>query len=175
MPTGLRVDYAAEVIVEPAGGDGRRGSGYLIAPRKVLTARHVVRDATAVQVRFNADRPGQTECTAAVIWQHAENDIAVLAVPEAPPANPAEIGKVGERDAVIHAGAVGFPAFKMRIAPDGSRYRDAEHVHATCAVLSNRREGTLDLSVPPPAPLANGSPWAAMSGAAVSAEDASSE
>ncbi|MFF4838077.1 trypsin-like peptidase domain-containing protein [Streptomyces sp. NPDC001315] len=167
VPPGLRVEYAAEVIVELADGEGRRGSGYLIAPRKVLTARHVVRNATAVRVRFNADRPGRTESTATVIWQHAENDIAVLAVPEAPPAIPTEFGKVGERDAVIHAGAVGFPAFKMRTAPDGSRYRDAEHVHATCAVLSNRREGTLDLSVPPPAPQADGSPWAAMSGAAV--------
>lgn len=57
---------------------------------------------------------------------------------------------------------MGFPAFKMREGEDGRPYRDAEHVHGTCAVLSNRREGTLDLSVPPP----DGS-WDGMSGAAV--------
>ncbi|HEY9373322.1 trypsin-like peptidase domain-containing protein [Streptomyces sp.] len=167
VPTGLRVAYAAEVIVDLAGGGRRRGSGYLIAPRKVLTAGHVVRDAAEVRVRFDADRPGETAAAASVIWSHPGIDVAVLAVPDAPPAEPAEFGGVGERDAVIHTGAVGFPSFKMRTAPDGSRYRDVEHAHATCAVLSNRREGTLDLRVLPPDPVEEGSPWAGMSGAAV--------
>ncbi|MEV7346795.1 trypsin-like peptidase domain-containing protein [Streptomyces sp. NPDC093544] len=166
-PDGLRVEFAAEVIVELPGGGRRRGSGYLIARQKVLTARHLVADAVAVRVRFNADRPGEMGSTSAVVWAHAGIDIAVLAVPGAPPAVPAEFGRAGERDAVIHGSAVGFPAFKMRTAPDGSRYRDAEHVHATCAVLSNRREGTLDLSVLPPASVTEGSPWSGMSGAAV--------
>jgi hypothetical protein len=58
---------------------------------------------------------------------------------------------------------------KLRTVADGSRYRDSEHVHGTCAVLSNRREGTFDVRVPVPADSsdADRSPWEGMAGAAV--------
>ncbi|MFI0774363.1 trypsin-like peptidase domain-containing protein [Streptomyces sp. NPDC021212] len=160
---GLTAERVAEIIVEAASGDRRRGSGYLVAPGRVLTAAHVVASAVSVRVRFEADRPGERVLEAEVSFEHRPTDVAVLAVPSAPEEVPAaRFGRVGEQDAVLRCSAVGFPAFKMREGEDGRPYRDAEHVHGTCAVLSNRREGTLDLSVPPP-----GGSWDGMSGAAV--------
>lgn len=164
---GLTGHRVAEIIVEAATGDRRRGSGYLVASGRVLTAAHVVASATAVRVRFEADRPGERVLEAEVSFEHPPTDVAVLTVPSSPEDLPvARFGRVGERDAVLRCSAMGFPAFKMRRDEDGRPYRDAEHVHGTCAVLSNRREGTLDLSVPPP----DGS-WDGMSGAVVFSGD----
>ncbi|MFF3870776.1 trypsin-like peptidase domain-containing protein [Streptomyces sp. NPDC001978] len=165
---GLRPERAAEIIVSLPGG-GRRGSGYLVAPGKVLTAAHVVGNATGIRVRFEADRPGERMVDAAVEWAHIGLDVAVLTVPgdDVPPVS---YGRVEEADAVQRCTALGFPRFKLRTDADGSRFRDAEHAQATCAVLSNRREGTLDLAVAsPPAedPDPERDPWEGMSGAAV--------
>ncbi|MFI7013536.1 trypsin-like peptidase domain-containing protein [Streptomyces sp. NPDC050164] len=168
---GLRPERVAEIIVGLPGA-GRRGSGYLVAPGRVLTAAHVVEGASGIRVRFQADRPGERIVEAAVEWAHAAIDVAVLAVPESHIGNvpPVSYGRVGEQDAVIRCTAMGFPRFKLRTDTTGARFRDAEHVHATCAVLSNRREGTLDLGVtPPPAedPDPERDAWEGMSGAAV--------
>ncbi|MFD7503586.1 trypsin-like peptidase domain-containing protein [Streptomyces sp. NPDC059850] len=162
---GLTAERVAEIIVETATDERRRGSGYLVAPGRVLTAAHIVASAVSVRVRFEADRPGERVLEAEVRFEHPLTDVAVLAVPldEVPVTR---FGRVGERDAVLRCSAMGFPAFKMRGGEDGRPYRDAEHVHGTCAVLSNRREGTLDLSVPPP-----DGPWDGMSGAAVFSGD----
>ncbi|MFH8369502.1 trypsin-like peptidase domain-containing protein [Streptomyces sp. NPDC018031] len=162
--TGPDIGRVAEVIVTTASGTSRRGSGYLVSAGRVLTAAHAVEDGTAVRVRFDADRPGERLLAAEVVFAHPTIDVAVLSVTAdaAPPGGPARFGRVGERDAVLRCSAVGFPAFKLREDADGSRYRDSEHVHGTCSVLANRREGTLDLRVPAPA----GS-WDGMSGAAV--------
>ncbi|MGW0550842.1 trypsin-like peptidase domain-containing protein [Streptomyces altiplanensis] len=167
----LRVERVAEVVVTPAGGGrGRRGSGYLVAPGRVLTAAHVVEGASGIRVRFEADRPGEQVVTANVEWKHQGIDVAVLAVPDAGTDGAAAYGRLGEHDAVVRCTAVGFPRFKLRTEDDGSSFRDAEHIHASCAALSNRREGTLDLSVDsPPAkdPVAARGSWEGMSGAAV--------
>jgi tetratricopeptide (TPR) repeat protein len=169
---GLQMDRVVEVIVGLPDG-GRRGSGYLVAAGRVLTAAHVVADAIDVRVRFDADRPGEQAVEAAVDWRQSEIDVAVLRIPESggpdSEVEPADFGGVGEHDVVLRCSVLGFPRFKLRTDRDGTRYRDSEHVHATCAVLSNRREGTLDLRVPPPA---DGdepdiSPWEGMSGAVV--------
>ncbi|MBC2876483.1 MULTISPECIES: trypsin-like peptidase domain-containing protein [Streptomyces] len=167
----LSVERVAEVVVALPGGGGRRGSGYLVAPGRVLTAAHVVDDALAIRVRFDADRPGERTGTADVVWMHPGIDVAVLGVAdEGTGVAPAAFGRLGEQDAVVRCTAVGFPRFKLRTDEDGSRYRDAEHVHTSCAALSNRREGTLDLRVDaPPAddPDAGRDAWEGMSGAAV--------
>ncbi|MFI0977511.1 trypsin-like peptidase domain-containing protein [Streptomyces sp. NPDC021093] len=168
----LRAERVAEVVVASAdGGRGRRGSGYLVAPGRVLTAAHVVDGASDIRVRFEADRPGERTFTAAVEWQHRGIDVAVLAVPDdGSDVTTVSYGRLGEHDAVVRCTAVGFPRFKLRTDSDGSRFRDAEHIHASCAALSNRREGTLDLGVdPPPAedPAAGRDSWEGMSGAAV--------
>ncbi len=169
---GLRADRVVEIMAVLPGGGGRRGSGYLVAAGRVLTAAHVVVDARAVRVRFDADRPGERTVEAAVEWRHTGTDTAVLTVPGADGVEPvaaARFGRVAESDAVLSCTAVGFPRFKLRTDADGAWYRDVEHVRAACAVLSNRREGTLDLEVTPPAADAgaDASPWEGMSGAAV--------
>ncbi|MCC5036443.1 trypsin-like peptidase domain-containing protein [Streptomyces sp. WAC 00631] len=179
----------AEIIATRAGGGIRRGSGLLVRPGRVLTAAHVVADAARVRVRFDADRPGERTLDAEVTWRHDGVDAAVVSVDpgaaggEQPPWLP-PFGRIGERDAVLRCSAVGFPLFKLRRDADGSSYRDTAHAVATCAVLSNRREGTLDLSTDPPAepgpavssagpaPPAGSagpvvSPWSGMSGAVV--------
>ncbi|MFD7608372.1 trypsin-like peptidase domain-containing protein [Streptomyces mirabilis] len=170
---GLRADRAAEIIVTLPDGQRRRGSGYLVSAGSVLTAAHVIAEATGILVRFDADRPGEWMAGAAVEWAHPGIDVAVLAV-SGPSSvagilTPSAFGRVGERDVELRCSAIGFPRFKLRDDEDGTRYRDSEHVHATCTVLSNRREGTLDLTVTPPAmPLGlQASPWEGMSGAAV--------
>ncbi|GGN42915.1 hypothetical protein GCM10012285_23770 [Streptomyces kronopolitis] len=105
-------------------------------------------------------------------WQHSGIDIAVLRIPDDADTgiDPVSFGRVGEQDAVLCCTALGFPRFKLRADENGSCFRDAEHIHATCAILSNRREGTLDLGVtPPPAAVADSDTdaWEGMSGAAV--------
>ncbi|MEU0299285.1 trypsin-like peptidase domain-containing protein [Streptomyces sp. NPDC006175] len=168
-------DRVAEVIVDlPLPAGRRRGSGYLVASDRVLTAAHVVADAAAIRVRFDADHPGERTAEAEVAWSHTGIDVAVLILPADRPVavGAAEFGRVGRHGNTekLHCTAVGFPWFKLRgIGKDAQPYRDCEQVHATCAPLSNRREGTLDLVVPPPAPHPDlgVSPWEGMSGAVV--------
>ncbi|MFJ7999838.1 trypsin-like peptidase domain-containing protein [Streptomyces sp. NPDC096310] len=165
----LRADRAAEIMVALPDG-GRRGSGYLVAAGRLLTAAHVVAGATGVRVRFDADRPGERTIPAEVVWSDTGIDVAVLALPAdglAP--EPVRLARISESDAVLRCSTIGFPGFKLRTDKDGSRYRDSEHVHATCAVLSNRREGTLDLATTPPHASVDAarSPWEGMSGAPV--------
>lgn len=59
---GLVPERVGEVMVTaPGDGAGRRGSGYLVSPGTVPTAAHAVEGAAGsrIQVRFQADRPGE--------------------------------------------------------------------------------------------------------------------
>ncbi|WP_158812234.1 trypsin-like peptidase domain-containing protein [Streptomyces fulvoviolaceus] len=170
---GLRPERVAEVIVGPVdGGRARRGSGYLVASGTVLTAAHVVARADGIRVRFQAGRPGEREVDATVAWTDDGIDVAVLTLSghsddDVPSA---VFGTVGEQDAVLTCTAMGFPRFKLRRNAEGRPFRDAEHMDARCAVLANRREGTLDLRITaPPAedPDPERDAWEGMSGAAV--------
>ncbi|MFI9623116.1 trypsin-like peptidase domain-containing protein [[Kitasatospora] papulosa] len=187
--TGIEMGRVAEVIVETEDLVGRRGSGYLIRDALVLTAAHVVEESTSLMVRFDADRPGEHAFEAKTVWYDTGIDVAVLRITrlsaaptgdgtqrasEAGPLRdeartPIRFACVPERDAVLDCSAVGFPLFKLRTHADGTRYRDACHVAGQCAVLSNRREGTLDVRVASPDrdPDPAHSPWEGMSGAAV--------
>ncbi|MGY5129006.1 S1 family peptidase [Streptomyces nigrescens] len=171
---GLDPSRVAEVIVSCGDEAGRRGSGYLVAMGRVLKAAHVVNDARSIQVRFDADQPTEQTHLAEVAWADTQVDIAVLSVlGEQRRVSWSDFGRVIERDAVLRCSAMGFPVFKMRRDRDGTRYRDACHAVGTCAVLSNRREGTLDLRVAPPHTDSHSghSPWEGMSGAAVFSGD----
>ena len=178
---GIDPERVAELLITTAqAGPGRRGSGYRVSQSAVLTSAHVVRDAARVRVRFNADRPGQWLTDGRVDWSDPEIDAAVITitgrVQDERQIPPVEFGRVAERDAVLACSAMGFPRFKLREDPatpldDGSptQYRDSVHAVGTIAVLSNRREGTLEVSVAPPErdPDPGRSPWEGMSGAAV--------
>jgi hypothetical protein len=177
---GIDPERVAELIVRTKGqGPDRRGSGYRITAEAVLTAAHVVAGATGVQVRFDADRSGEWAADGQVEWSDPEVDVAVVAITPRPKdegrVEPVGFGRVAERDAVLECSAMGFPLFKLRHDPvraEGgrpSKYRDSVHAVGTIAVLSNRREGTLEVSVPAPErdPDPQRSPWGGMSGAAV--------
>ncbi|MGW0468150.1 tetratricopeptide repeat protein [Streptomyces sp. NPDC003027] len=169
---GVDPNRIAEIIVLTAGGR-RRGSGYRVTGTAVLTAAHVVADATEVRVRFNADRPGQWTTPAAVAWSDIGTDAAVLSI--APPAGspavtPARFGRVtDDRHAVVDVHAAGFPLWKQRRRPDGGQFRELHQADGTVAALSNLRTGTLEITVAPAGadPRPEASPWAGMSGAAV--------
>jgi hypothetical protein len=158
----------AEVIVT-VGGQRRRGSGYRVTTGAVLTAAHVVAGADSVSVRFEPDLPGEWT-VAATDWRlDVESDLAVLIIVprDSEELEPARFGRVGDRAAVLTVQAVGFPLWKMR-DEDGTTYRDSAHVSGSLAVLSNWREGTLEVVVAAPGDVgADRSPWEGMSGAAL--------
>ncbi|MEU9194323.1 trypsin-like peptidase domain-containing protein [Streptomyces hundungensis] len=169
---GLDPHRIAEIIVETGSGR-RRGSGYLVCARAVLTAAHVVADATAVVVRCDADRDGEWSAPATVTWADRHSDLAVLSVvppPGAPAAvEPARFGRVADdRHGVIDVYAAGFPLWKRRTRREGT-FRELHQADGTVATLSNLRTGTLEMTVAPAGadPDPGASPWAGMSGAAV--------
>jgi Trypsin-like peptidase domain len=178
---GIDPTRVAELLVMPVRpGPGRRGSGYRVSASAVLTAAHVVHDAATVRVRFDADRPTEWLTDGTVAWSDEAVDVAVVTIAPRPEEKrgiaSVEFGQVTERDAVLRCSAMGFPRFKLRNDPaqptdDGnpSQYRDSVHAVGSIAVLSNRRQGTLEVSVSPPGPDPDPrrSPWEGMSGAAV--------
>jgi len=168
---GLEISRVAEVITgTDPGKPRRRGSGYLVTPDSVLTAAHVVDGAAAVTVRFDADQDSEWSTAVTGVLEIPEIDVALLTI-NSPFGGlaPALFGRIGQRDAVIECSAVGFPLWKLRTDADGRVYRDSCHVHGSAAVFASRREGTLEIAVPPPEhdPDPEKSPWEAMSGAAV--------
>ncbi|MDF6020138.1 trypsin-like peptidase domain-containing protein [Streptomyces sp. JH34] len=170
---GLDPHRIAEVIVTTAAGARRRGSGYRVGDTAVLTALHVVAGASAVRVRFDADRPGQWSAAAVTVWSDDGTDVAVLAFepPEGTAAvGPAPFGRIGDdRHAVVTVHAAGFPLWKRRRGTDGRQFRELHQADGTVAALSNLRTGTLEITVQAAAadPDPEVSPWSGMSGAAV--------
>lgn len=180
MADGLDPKRVAQVLTRPSGdGPGRRGSGYRVGYRWVLTAAHVVHDVDPgrTRVRFEADRADEwiTPVRVALVLDKA--DVALLEitdpVPEgvhAAPVEPPAYGAVPDSDVVLPFTTVGYPRFKLRLDPAANvYYRDSCHAGGMISVLSNRSEGTLELAVPPPDsdPDPLRSPWEGMSGAAV--------
>ncbi|MEW2625412.1 trypsin-like peptidase domain-containing protein [Streptomyces sp. NPDC048106] len=169
---GLDAARVAEVLV--AGTPARRGSGYRVGDGCVLTAAHVVAEATSVRVRFDADRPGEWSAPARVVLSSVAADVALLELERVPAdrtgVEPPRYAVVPDADVVLSFSAMGFPRFKLREDEDApGRYRDSCHVTGTVSVLSNLREGTLELALaaPPADPEPHRSPWEGMSGAAV--------
>ena len=172
---GVELARVAEVIAE-AGGKRRRGSGYEVVAGTVLTAAHVVANASEVMVRFNAGQPDERIASAQVSALNQDCDVAVLSFPGHPPGQrlvAASFGLIGTRPAVVDCVSVGFPRFKLRedtqVRAGGPprRYRDSHQANGTVSSLSSSREGSLEFLVAPPAcdPDAEHSPWEGMSGA----------
>ncbi|MET9625932.1 trypsin-like peptidase domain-containing protein [Lentzea sp. NPDC006480] len=169
--TGAPLDRprVAELIVTRA-GERQRGSGYRVRADAVLTAAHVVVGASSVRVRFEPDLPGERVFDAVSWWADPVSDIAVVTIAPHPgeTVTPVRFGRIEDRAAVLSVEAVGFPLWKMRTDAEGKRYRDSVHAHGTVAVLSNWREGTLEVVVEPAtAEAVQASPWQGMSGAAL--------
>lgn len=167
-------ERVAELLVATPDGR-RRGSGYRITDRLVLTAAHVVAGAESVVARFEADLPGEWSAKAQPTWRDEEADLALLTIePRAgePPIEPAAIGVVDGADA-LPVCVVGFPRWKLR--SDKRPYRDSHQLLGTVAPLSNWREGTLEVTAAfggPPGPSwvpskPRSTSWEGMSGAAV--------
>ncbi|MBV9312418.1 MAG: NACHT domain-containing protein [Pseudonocardia sp.] len=165
----------AELIVTGAEGR-RRGSGYRVSAGAVLTAAHVVEAARSVQLRFEPDLPGEWMTASVSWWADSDSDLAVVLIDERegePALAPVRYGRLGEHAEVLAVQAVGFPWWKMRSDPGGgTRYRDVCHAVGRANVLSNWREGTMEVVVSPaPAPRCEASPWEGMSGAALWVND----
>ncbi|MFF9251769.1 P-loop domain-containing protein [Streptomyces globisporus] len=177
---GLDRARVAEVIVTYQGGR-RRGTGYRVTATSVLTAAHVIEDALSVQVRFETDLPTEWSASAGSWWADSESDVAVISIKSRPndqPVMPAQFGRISDKPAVLTVQAVGFPRWKLRTdeissavaGTTPSKYRDTHHIVGTVAVLSNWREGTLEvvaLPAPYPDPDPKVSPWEGFSGAAL--------
>src|SRR5690242_7692295 len=115
--TGLDPGRVAQLRVERASGSWR-GSGYRVTDQAVLTAAHVVAEASSVQVVFNADLPDEWSAPAIIaVSAPAPADVAVLTID--PPMHrrgvaPAPFGQFGHVAAKLPCRAVGFPLFKLR-------------------------------------------------------------
>jgi tetratricopeptide (TPR) repeat protein len=174
----------AEIIVVDSEGKGRRGSGYLVTDRSILTAAHVVVGATTLRVRFDADRPGEWSASATIRWCDLGTDLAVVVLADMDGRQallPALYGRFGDRSGDVPIRTAGFPLWKVRLDLPGGVFRDFLDASGTVSVLSNRRSGWLELTVTPPAPWEylkeelnarsiRESPWQGMSGAAVWAD-----
>ncbi|MEU7575768.1 trypsin-like peptidase domain-containing protein [Micromonospora sp. NPDC049240] len=169
---GLDGRRVAEVMCIRRDGSAQRGSGYRVRDRLVLTAAHVVSDVMEVTVRFDADQPGEWSAPTTVAWCDPSADVVLLRLERVDGPSevvPVRFGRLARRAERVEAHLVGFPRWKLRRYPDGSRIREAHHAVGTVAGLSNPRSGTLEITVDPPAedPDLAVSPWEAMSGTAV--------
>ncbi|WP_343941135.1 trypsin-like peptidase domain-containing protein, partial [Pseudonocardia zijingensis] len=173
---GIDPRRVAEVIATGPGAAGRRGSGYRVASGVVLTAAHVVAGARSIRLRFEADTDAEWSATAdpGDVVADPGSDLAAVrfAGPDAVAAS--RYGRIGRRPEAVTVHAVGFPRFKLKdyADPGLGSYRDSHHAIGTVAPFSNRRSGTLELTVVAPEqdPDPAVSPWEGMSGAAVWAD-----
>ena len=149
---------------------GRCGTGWIVGDRGVLTAAHVVTDATHIQIRSSGATDSTAWVDARLTWRHRSLDIALLEVTptepqewERPAGASPRLADVGSRS--VAAEAVGFPDAAER--PD--RLRRPDHAVGTLLPGSADRDenrftalDVVDATVPDEAAL-----WRGFSGAAV--------
>jgi tetratricopeptide (TPR) repeat protein len=165
---------AVQVLIARAAKVIRVGSGYLVTDGLVLTAAHVVAGDDPVTVRQVAGRRWIREFGGVVVWSDAGADIAVVRL-DGSAGDEAAPPRYGRVDGHVACEALGFPRFKLRQglpaagAPQQDWYRDTHQAIGTIAPLSNLRQGTLEITVPPPEydETPPHSPWEGMSGAGV--------
>jgi hypothetical protein len=171
------------VVDRGTGLEAARGSGFLTAPGRVLTAAHVIEGASAIQVRLDAGQETEINLPAVSWWAdpgaHEASDLAVVMIPEDATAGRAVeralFGRIGDGAAVLNVAAFGFPLFKARNSLSESGqvkvFRDFEQATGHAPAAANRRQGTLAfyLDDPPPGqtPGEAPSPWEGMSGGPV--------
>ncbi|MEV5952572.1 trypsin-like peptidase domain-containing protein [Streptomyces sp. NPDC051987] len=154
-------------------GEFRRiGSGYLVAPRLVLTARHVVekgpgRSWPRIDVRVGHPQDGTRRCAARVCWTHPDGrDVALLLLDDSVDV-PGEVrwGAPAGNDPLPYD-ALGFPSATVK----NGQYT-VEHLRGELPVLSGG-VGEQDLYVLDQGPAPGGAKaWAGASGSAVFCRD----
>lgn len=153
-----------------------QGSGYLLTPRLVLTAAHVVADCEAPRVIVPGG-VGQVRCK--VAWARDDDrrcDVALLVAERdlvtedaAAAFEPLTWGRAYDLRSWPGAQAIGFP----HVQRDACGELDTEQVVGTFKPGSNLLSGRHVLDSDhdaPEAPADGGSPWAGMSGSAVFVE-----
>ncbi|MFG2172543.1 trypsin-like serine protease [Streptomyces niveus] len=152
------------------------GSGYLITPRLVLTARHVIQDrdthAEWPQIQIRVGHPGEggtVRRKASVLWRHPQDlDVALLLTddPVQVPDSSVRWGRpVGK--APLRYEGLGFPL------ATAEEEREVEHLRGVLPLLSSgsRARYVLDQD-PAPDHRADGrKAWGGASGAAVFCDD----
>lgn len=170
----------AEILVTKPDGTTTRGSGYLVTEGWVLTAAHVVHDATGVGVWVGSPtdlRPQDGHpVDPAAARTIAGTDLALLPVPAATTPPGYVRPRLGALDRADTDGvgvvAVGFPWFKLRQAPGrrGVDLRDVRYATGRVVGASDAKTGALELNVtdpPDPHPDPKRSCWEGMSGGPV--------
>lgn len=174
----------AQIVVDrTAGKESCRGSGYLVAPGLVLTAAHVLAEASMVRVRLDVGQPTEIDVRAEGWWvdpeRHDGTDLAVVMIKADATAGRevdlVHFGRISDCTAVLAVQALGFPRFKLRCSPATTAqpeiFRDLDQVTGHAPVAANRRQGTLAVYLEDPLPVSPDplgvSPWEGMSGAAV--------
>jgi hypothetical protein len=153
----------------------RIGSGYLIAPRLVLTAAHILRngDSNAYweEIQIRVGHPGRSETLrtgAKLIWTHQQGlDVALLLTHDEIDVSGAVRWGRPAGTAPLRYEGLGFP---LASADDG---RDAEHLRGFLPPLSSGARGLYVLDQEPAPDLRDDGrkAWAGASGAAVFCED----
>lgn len=177
------VDRLAEIVVVRDGRPVERGTGYVVAPGWILTAYHVVEDATEIGIWLGApERLDQSDGFRIPMDQIVAAPgarIALLPVDTTENASAntyAPLGRLDRRSAApVPVVAAGFPLSKVRPShqqPDIS-LRDLHYAFGTISAAANVKTRTYELAlqVQPADDLkATQSPWSGMSGSAVWAE-----
>ncbi|MFC8830830.1 trypsin-like peptidase domain-containing protein [Streptomyces sp. NPDC057137] len=151
------------------------GSGYLIAPRLVLTARHVIEDKDTgsdwPQIQLRVGHPGKggtVRAEATVVWRHPRLDVALLLTRDAVevPGAPVRWGHPVGKAPLCYEG-LGFPL------ANADEEREVEHLRGTLPLLSSgsRDLYTLDQERAPDHRADGRKAWGGTSGAAVFCED----
>ncbi|MEV0123077.1 trypsin-like peptidase domain-containing protein [Streptomyces sp. NPDC050703] len=153
-------------------GEGRVtvGSGYLVAPRLVLTARHVLEDRAAgevwpvITVTVGHQRDGETtRVRAEAVWTHPGGlDVALLRIDgEIDPPGSVRWGRPTGSAPLRYEG-LGYP-----LAAKGET-RDPEHLRGDLPVLSGGQDRyVLDQGPAPTARTDGRNAWGGASGAAI--------
>ncbi|MEU0896760.1 NACHT domain-containing protein [Streptomyces massasporeus] len=147
----------------------RQGSGYLLGPRLVLTAAHVVEERdTAEAVVFG----GVGEVLCDVVWRRKDDacDAALLVarvdiVPDDVAAEfaPLRWGELIRLDTQENCQAIGFPLVQRDEQDNLNSEQLLGRVKPGSSILSGRY--VLESSGTPPQPTADRSPWSGLSGA----------
>ena len=168
------MDAGRVVAVQPAGGGGnpaRPGSGYVVAPRLVLTAAHAVPAVGERVAVFGAAEP--TACTGAVGWRGSPGgrDDAALVEVDDPGWRPRESGAVRWGRVVTSRPGIpcetwGFPALVQRAGRAAETAQPAGTLNPGNRYVGDRY--VMSIAGYPPALARDGtSPWAGLSGAAL--------